>query len=137
MQVKQKMKTIALLVFTLLISIALSGCTNLKVDSIRNDLDVYGPSPIPVETSSISIEGGKFYPQIIEINAGQTVTFTNFDNKRHLIVSDPHPQHDKLPDLYSNWLSQNESYDYRMARPGEYGVHLEDNPSVSAKIIVR
>ena len=133
----KKMKKIITPIFILLLSMSLSGCTGLKVESIRNDLDVYAPSPVPIETNTIAIEAGKLYPQIIEISAGQTVTFTNFDNKRHLVVSDPHPEHDELPDLYSNWLSQNESYNYRMAKPGEYGVHLEDSPSVTAKIIVR
>lgn len=131
------MKKITISILTLLLLASLTGCTNLKVESIRNDLDVYAPSPVPIETDTISIEAGNLYPQIIEISAGQTVTFTNFDNKRHLIISDPHPEHNELPALYSNWLSRDESYSFNIAKPGKYGVHLEDNPSVSARIIVR
>jgi plastocyanin len=131
------MKNNPLINITLITLILLAtGCTNLKVESIRNDPLVYAPSPTPVETDLISIEEGRFYPQIIKVTTGTVVTFANLDKTRHLVISDPHPEHDQLPDLYSNYLIEGEKYLYRFDKPGTYGVHLEDNPSVSAEIKV-
>lgn len=121
----------------LLISILLTGCINPNVDSIRNDPEVYAPSPIPVNTNIISITNNAFSPQIIEIAKGETISVVNLDNTRHLVVSDPHPEHNKLPDFYSDYLILNESYKYTFTKSGNFGIHLEDNPSVSAKIIVK
>lgn len=122
-----------------LLSLALlaTGCTNFKIETIRNDPLVYAPEPAPIKTDSISIEAGRFSPQTIEIPIGTTVNFKNLDKTRHLVISDPHPEHDQLPDLYSNYLIKNEEYSYTFKKAGTFGVHLEDNPSVSAKIIVR
>jgi len=131
------MKIILPIVFTCALSLTLCGCVNVSVDTIRNDPLVYAPSPVPVATDAISIENGDFFPKIIDIARSTTVTFSNRDATRHLIVSDPHPAHDELPDLYSQWLIENESYKYKFIKIGTFGVHLEDNPSVSAKIIVR
>lgn len=121
----------------LLISILLTGCINPNVDSIRNDPEVYAPSPIPVNTNIISITNNAFSPQIIEIAKGETINVVNLDNTRHLVVSDPHPEHNELPDFYSDYLILNESYKYTFTKSGKFGIHLEDNPSVSAKIIVK
>lgn len=121
----------------LLISILLTGCINPNVDSIRNDPEVYAPSPIPVNTNIISITNNAFSPQIIEIAKGETISVVNLDNTRHLVISDPHPEHNKLPDFYSDYLILNESYKYTFTKSGNFGIHLEDNPSVSAKIIVK
>lgn len=121
----------------LLISILLTGCINPNVDSIRNDPEVYAPSPIPVNTNIISITNNAFSPQIIEIAKGETISVVNLDNTRHLVVSDPHPEHNELPDFYSDYLILNESYKYTFTKSGNFGIHLEDNPSVSAKIIVK
>lgn len=131
------MKTILPIIFAGALALMLCGCVNVSVDTIRNDPLVYAPSPIPVATDAINIENGDFSPKIIDIARSTTVTFTNRDATRHLIVSDPHPAHNELPDLYSQWLVENESYKYQFIKSGTFGVHLEDNPSVSAKIIVR
>jgi len=98
---------------------------------------VYAPSPTPIETDFVSIKEGRFYPQTIKVATGTVVTFINLDKTRHLVISDPHPEHDQLPDLYSNYLIEGEKYLYRFDKPGAYGVHLEDNPSVSAEIKVK
>jgi len=131
------MKKIILAIIVAIFSCTLAGCLNLQVESIRNDPSVYTSSPVPVEINSIFIIDEKFSPQTIEIKTGETVTFTNLDNVRHLIISDPHPEHNQLPDFYSNYLILNESYKYTFIKSGNFGIHLEDNPSVSAKIIVK
>ncbi len=129
-----KKYTTAVVVF--IFPIALTGCTNIKVDSIRNDPLVYAPTPVAIKTNVVSIESGRFLPEIIKVDSGEIVIFTNFDKSHHLVVSDPHPEHNQLPDLYSQWLTLNESYRYQFDKVGTYGIHLEDNPSVSAKILV-
>lgn len=131
------MKKIIFAIIFATLSCSLTGCMNLQIDSIRNDPLVYAPSPEPIETNAITIENGQFSPQIIEIAKGETVIITNLDNLRHLIISDPHPEHNELPDFYSNWLIRNEFYGYTFTKSGKFGIHLEDNPSVSAEIRVK
>ena len=124
-------------VVLVILTLLTTGCTSPKVESIRNDPLVYAPSPTPIATNSISIKDGRFSPQVIEIGLGETLVLTNLDNARHLVVSDPHPEHDQLPDFYSDYLIENEDYSYTFKATGAFGIHLENNPSVSAKIIVR
>lgn len=131
----KKAKLLTLIIVASL-PLTLTGCINPKVESIRNDPEVYAPSTTPVATALIRIKNGKFSPPAIKIQAGSLVTFLNLDNTRHLVISDPHPEHNQLPNLYSQWLTQNDSYQYRFEKPGKFGIHLEDNPSVSATIIV-
>lgn len=119
-----------------LIGFIFSGCSAPKVQSLR---DAASPesSAVVVTTSIIEITKTGFKPDTITIPPGETVIIKNSDDTVHQVAADPHPTHDVLPDLYSSPIYKSESYTYRFLKEGTYGLHLEDNPSVLATIIVK
>lgn len=112
----------------------LSGCSSdfksLREESLNVKAD-------PVSANQIEIQSNLVTPSKILISDGDTVTFINKDSKPHRLMSDPHPTHDQLPDLDSGILYPNETYQYRFTQSGNFGIHVEDNPSLTITAIVR
>lgn len=129
-------KQIRVFAFCVLIGIMLSGCSGLKVKSMREDEASSIPQATAVATDVITIINGKFSPEIISANIAAKITIVNKDNKAHQVASDPHPTHAALPALNSGVLYKGESFNLVINTAGEYKMHLEDNPSVGGKIIV-
>ena len=112
----------------------LFGCNSPQVKLLReNDTPAFDN---PVVTNQIQIKNGQFEPKIIQVVPGQKVTFINLDKSTHTVASDPYPKNDALPDLYSPPLYSNDKYEYSFNLYGTWGFHLEDNPSVSGKVLV-
>lgn len=129
------MKKIAVITVCTLLSIALCGCSQIDIKSMReNEAKLAEASA--VVTNTITIENNEFTPKVAFVSAGTKVTFTNIDDKAHQIASDPHPTHSDLPALNSGVLYKGESFSVTIEIPSEYKFHLEDNPSVIGKIIV-
>ncbi len=124
-----------LTIFALLIMFLLCGCQNLQIKSIRD----YGASATVTAqlTSSIKIENGAFSPSRAQMSAGQEITIINLDSTSHQVACDPHPTHDSLSDCVSPILYHGDQFSYKIKNEGEYGFHLEDNPSVTEKIVVK
>jgi plastocyanin len=122
------------LLFIVIISALLTGCTSPKIKSIRDETPPLTAEP--VATNYIDIKADGFSPASISIFAGDTVTFQNSDSKSHEVASDPYPKDDILPDFHSGTLYKNETYQYTFRQTGTYGYHLEDNPSVKGEVIV-
>lgn len=110
-----------------------SGCSTPKIKSLSDE----ETTPTQVKsTNQLTIREGQFVPDKISVRAGDEVIFTNEDNTPCIIASDPHPEHDQLPDLYSSPIYEGKSYNYVFKERGYFGVHLEGNPSIKAQIIV-
>jgi len=119
--------------------IFLTGCTTPQIKSIR---DTATPPPAsipenPEKTNLVTILNNKIEPAAIEVSAGDTVIFQNLDQKPHQIASDPHPAHTDLPDLYSPPIYEKDTYSYTFTKVGDWFYHLEDNPSIRGKVVVR
>jgi len=125
-----------LLLAILLCAVALTGCAP-TIRSIREATVANLPEPTQQNVDLVSIEKDRLVPANVTIVVGQTISFKNLDSTAHQIVSNPHPAHTDLPDFYSPLLYKNESYSYTFASPGNWGYHLEDNPSLGGKIEVR
>ena len=78
-------------------------------------------------TATVSILAEEFDPEIITIQTGDTITWTNNSSSNKQIVSDPHPTHSDLPGLNSGILSPGQSYNYTFTQVGEFGYHDEFN----------
>ena len=109
------------------------GCQAPVVSSIRNEPAV---SVAPVQTTLAQIQNSRFTPESIEINAGESITIENLDNAIWTLESDPHPSHSENPNLYTI-LHKGESLDYTFGKRGSFGIHLEENPSINLKIVVK
>lgn len=122
-----------LLLACLALMLAVTGCTSPSVKTVR---DTERTESSVVLTNKIKIQNGQMIPDKIQINQGTKVSFINQDKTPQIIASDPHPEHNQLPDLFSPPIYQGKTYSYTFASEGNYGVHLEDNPSIKAQIIV-
>jgi plastocyanin len=79
--------------------------------------------------AQVSITSDKFFPAVIDISAGQQITWTNQDSSGHWVASDPYPKDDALKTLNSGGpLQQNESYTYTFEKAGTYTYHDELHP---------
>ena len=86
--------------------------------------------------NEVVIMNASFNPSILTIKKGESVTWTNRDRYQRWVISDPHPQHDALPDLDSGKLLLNDSWSYTFNEVGEWGYHDELNPIKKGIIIV-
>jgi plastocyanin len=84
--------------------------------------------PATAASAQVSITKDKFFPQTIQVKAGQSVTWTNDDSAAHWVASDPYPSNDKLPSLSSNALNNKDSYTYSFEKSGTYTYHDQLNP---------
>jgi len=76
----------------------------------------------------IEIKDGRFNPEQIEINAGESVIWINYDTKHHRIVG---------KDFSSEILEYRESYTHTFEKKGTYEYSSENYPGMSGTIIVR
>ncbi|MDH4358365.1 MAG: hypothetical protein OEV37_00235 [Candidatus Berkelbacteria bacterium] len=136
----KKSKNRAVLVFaTLVCGLTLSGCQTPLIRSIRE----VEPTPdetaeeIPVPTSLITFSETGFSPELAEVDLGTAVQFENIGRNSQIIASDPHPNHNYLPDLYTTPIYPKEKYSYTFKNPGRWGFHLEANPSIRGEVVVR
>jgi len=109
-----------------------SGCNMPQIGK----LDVTSTPRMAEKTNEITISEDGFSPKDSVVSIGETVTFKNLDSSPHTVASDPHPAHDQLIDLYSTPIFKTQSYKYVFTKRGDFGFHLEDNPSISGKIVV-
>ena len=71
-----------------------------------------GESSEPVATTEVQmVKSYRFEPKVIEIEAGETVTWTNEDNFTHTVQVDGQPDHT---------VEQGESFSIEFETPGTY-----------------
>lgn len=83
----------------------------------------------PTNVNQVSITTTGFSPKLIQVKAGQSVSWVNNDTANHWIASDPYPKNDTLPGLSSQGpLKPGDSYSYLFDKPGTYSYHDQLNP---------
>jgi plastocyanin len=71
-----------------------------------------GESSEPVATNEVAmVKSYRFDPKVVEIDAGDTVTWTNDDNFTHTVQVDGQPDHE---------VEQGESFSITFDEPGTY-----------------
>ena len=123
---------VLIIAVTAFASLAISGCSSPEILSIRDKEQAVSS---PVRKSEVVISNSSFEPNQILINQGQIIKITNLDARLYTIVSNPHPTHDLIPDLY-HVIYKNETKTLEFKEAGKFGVHLEENPSVNLEIVV-
>lgn len=116
----------------LIFSLFLFGCTSPRILSIR-DNPVFESSP--AKTNLVTIAEGRFSPDSVKIKKGAILTITNAQSSVWTLAADPHPVHSTLGGLYQI-LHKDEKKEYQFKAKGSFGIHLEENPSVTLKIMV-
>jgi len=79
----------------------------------------------------IRIESFAFAPANIVIEAGTTVTWTNYDSVAHSVKSDDGDE------LKSGLFGQDGTFRYTFHTPGEYRYHCEPHPNMQGLVTVR
>ena len=89
-----------------------------------------------VDTTSVSITSDGFEPATIKIKAGDSVTWTNNDDRTHHVASDPHPIHTDLSGLESDNLSPGDTYTFTFDEAGEFTYHCHLHPGMKGAVVV-
>lgn len=77
----------------------------------------------------VTITSKGYIPQTIQIKLGQGVVWTNSDNSRHLVNSDPFPKDNKLSNFnLRNPLLFNQQYSFVFNKTGTFTYHDDLNP---------
>ena len=84
----------------------------------------------PVEPGEVRIEGFSFGPDAVTVEAGATVTWTNFDDTNHTVTQNGNDLLDS-PDL-----GNGDTYDVTFAEPGTYAYFCKFHPAMQATITV-
>lgn len=78
-----------------------------------------------------------FSPNIINIEMGDTVRFSNDSSLNMWVASNPHPQHTEFSDFDAGKNYQNgESYSFTFNESGTYEYHNHSNPSMRGTVVV-
>ena len=91
-----------------------------------------------ISSAQVSISSSGFFPKLIELKQGTTVTWTNYDSSPHQVSSDPYPSNDKLSSLNSLALAANDSFSYTFNTKGTFTYHDNLNPfKLLGTVVVR
>ena len=123
--------------FTLLIAVfVVVGLGNKKKSSQSVQTPITSSTPL-IESLQVSISKVEVLPATVRIKKGGSISWTNKDSAVHRIVSDPHPAHTSLPQLDSESLGENDSYNFTFEKTGTFLYHDENNPlTIKGTVIV-
>lgn len=82
------------------------------------------------KTATVEIKNFAFVPAVLNVTAGDTVTWTNLDEDPHTVVAN-----DKS--FRSRALDTGERDSFVFEAPGEYGYYCSLHPHMTAKVIVK
>ena len=89
------------------------------------------------EAVTIEITANGFEPQVMQVDVGTTVMWTNTDTVPHGIQANPYPEGTDLPSLNTETeIGPGESYSYTFGDAGEYGYHDKDDPTDNGEVVV-
>ncbi len=80
--------------------------------------------------TEVSIEDFAFAPANIVIDAGTTVTWTNYDNVGHTVTSDSGDE------LDSGLFGEDDTFSHTFETPGEYRYYCEPHPNMKGLVTV-
>lgn len=86
------------------------------------------PSNKATGANSITIQGFAFSPEVLTINKGETVTWTNNDSAVHNVVGGI---------LKSNDLAKGQTFSYTFSETGTFDYICTHHSSMKGKIIVK
>ncbi len=149
-------KVVAGIVISALIILGVYFFTSVgNVRESGNTVKIIGSGSSVMENPySIEITSAGFFPEIVTISVGDTVTFTNKDSAPHWPASDLHPTHTVYPGtgiskcfdettdkttLFDSCrgLAQGESWSFTFTQAGEWEYHDHRNANLKGTIIVR
>lgn len=130
----------ALLAFALLAAfIVLAGCAGQGGSSQQappanssgsNGGGVTGTGA--AKTVSVDIRNFAFSPAAVQVNVGDTVTWTNYDTAPHTATSDP-----GAPVQFdTGQLTQGQSGSFTFTTAGTYAYHCSVHPHMTATVVV-
>lgn len=88
-------------------------------------------SPLPVQTSAISIRNFVFDPAKVMVNVGTTVVWTNNDNVPHTVTSDPNGAIFASPAIQPG-----ETFSATFKVVGNFPYHCSIHPNMQGTIVV-
>jgi plastocyanin len=98
-------------------------------------------SSSPIATKNVSITGDQqdksFDPNPIEINAGESVTWTNDDNEIHDVTSGNPEGENMGQEFASSILSSGKSFSHTFDKPGTYEYLCSFHESMTGEVIVK
>lgn len=106
-------------------------------EMIVNDDGISG-NQVENQEFAVEITSSGFSPQNLEINQGDTVTWTNKRSSASWPASDSHPTHNIYPEFDANQgLETGGAYSFTFERIGTWGYHDHLSTSHTSKIIVK
>lgn len=81
--------------------------------------------------TQVRLENIAFSPANIVVEAGTTVTWTNYDSARHTVTSDDRGE------LASPLFGRDGTFSHTFDLPGEYYYHCEPHPNMKGLVTVR
>lgn len=87
------------------------------------------PSGDATEGNTVWIKNFAFFPDILIVKKGATVTWVNLDSVAHTVTFENSA-------IDSGILYQTQSFSYTFAEPGIYGYHCGPHPGMEGTIIV-
>jgi plastocyanin len=110
-------------------------------DDSNSSTNTSSPSSSLPGTKDVSITGvyqdNSFEPNSIEINAGESVTWTNNDNEIHDITSGNEEEEGMGQEFVSGTLSTGKSFSHTFDRPGTYPYFCSFHESMTGEVIVK
>jgi plastocyanin len=82
------------------------------------------------EKRTVSIKGMHYSPEKLEIKVGDTVTWTNLDDRDHTVVASD-------GSFKSGNLGRGESFSFKFKKPGTYTYACKYHPRMKATIVVK
>jgi plastocyanin len=110
-------------------------------DDSNSSTNTSSPSSSLSGTKDVSLTGvyqvNSFDPNSIEINAGESVTWTNNDNEIHDITSGDEEEESMGQEFASGTLSTGKSFSHTFDRPGTYPYFCSFHESMTGEVIVK
>lgn len=89
-------------------------------------------APAAASSYSVQITNYAYSPASINVNEGDTITWTNQDTVPHTVTTSSGPQTLSSPDL-----SKGQSWSFTFTQPGTYSYYCAVHPYMRAQVIVR
>ncbi len=128
--------TISVIIFALIFS--LQDTKTNQIDESKNQIEVYDVDIfMPTKSSRPGCEEGNlcYIPSLVEINAGESVTWQNQDVAFHSVTSGTYENPDGLFD--SGHLDPYQSFTLTFDNTGEYDYFCTLHPWMSGKVQVK
>jgi len=91
---------------------------------------VCAPALAKSKVHTVTIEGMKFSPEVLEVDSGDTVVWHNKDIVPHNVTA-------TNQDFHSPTISPNGKWTFKPRKKGEYSYQCTLHPTMKAELIVR